>query len=156
VIPKPEIFILNEILQEVVNLEEPNASQKGILLKLEDDQPLEMNSDKQRIQQIILNLVNNAIKFTDEGSVTIGFYRENSNVRINITDTGIGIKEEDSIKLFKPFIQIESHLARKYQGSGLGLSISKKLAELLGGSIDLKSEFGKGSTFSVVLPIYYS
>jgi PAS domain S-box-containing protein len=142
VIPKPEIFILNEILQEVVNLEEPNASQKGILLKLEDDQPLEMNSDKQRIQQIILNLVNNAIKFTDEGSVTIGFYRENSNVRINITDTGIGIKEEDSIKLFKPFIQIESHLARKYQGSGLGLSISKKLAELLGGSIDLKSEFG--------------
>ena len=156
VTPNPEYFDLHEVLEEVINLEEPNASKKGLALRLNGNHKIAIQNDKQRVQQIILNLVNNAIKFTDHGSVLIDYSREEDKVIINVSDTGIGIQKEDIDKLFKPFIQIESHLDRKYQGSGLGLSISKKLVEMLGGTIHLKSDFGSGSTFTVMLPVLFN
>ncbi len=153
VFPKMESLNLQEILDEIIKLEEPLAKEKGDTIDLLSKESVFIFSDRQRIRQIIINLVDNAIKFTSQGSIVIKCSKEDKFAKIEITDTGIGIKAEDVIKLFKPFIQVESYLARKHQGSGLGLSICKKLIELLGGSISVKSEFGKGSTFTVMLPL---
>jgi PAS domain S-box-containing protein len=153
VVPKMENFNLQEILDEIIKLEEPLAKDKRDSIDLISKESIMIFSDRQRIRQIVINLLDNAIKFTSHGSITIKCAREGKFAKVEIVDTGIGIKEEDIGKLFKPFIQIESHLARKHQGSGLGLSICKKLIELLGGSIEVKSELEKGSIFTVMLPI---
>ena len=150
-----EDFTIQDIIEDVVKLETSAANSKGIELNVsQPEDPITIKSDKVRVQQIILNLVNNAIKFTDEGSVTIYCQKETTQVRISITDTGIGIKEEDVDKLFNPFIQVENELTRKYQGTGLGLSICKKLVNLLNGIISVESRYGFGSTFTVTLPLF--
>jgi len=100
-----------------------------------------------------LNLLSNAIKFTEKGSIRIFCAEENGFVRISVTDTGIGINEENLKKLFRPFTQIDTGLSRQYEGTGLGLSISKRLVTLMGGTISVKSEAGKGSTFSFTVPV---
>lgn len=149
-----ETFNIREVIEEVIKLEKLAALDKGLSLDSEvaaDIGPL--ISDKYRIHQVVLNLLNNAVKFTNEGSVKIKCYKENEFVKIEIIDTGIGIKEEDLNKLFSPFIQVESDLSKKHEGTGLGLSISRKLIDLLHGSIEVKSEFGVGSTFTVTLPL---
>lgn len=151
--PKLEILNLNEILEEIIKLTTPLAKNKGDSLILNSQESLEIITDRLRLRQIIFNLVDNAIKFTNKGFITINCNKEEKFAVIEVSDTGIGIKEEDQKKLFKPFIQIESYLARKHYGSGLGLSICKKLVELLGGTINVNSEQGKGSTFTVRLPI---
>ena len=110
-------------------------------------------SDKKRVSQIMINLLNNAVKFTEKGSVTITCCRDDHTIFTEISDTGIGIRKEDMDKLFSPFMQFENNLTRKYEGSGLGLSITRKLLELLDGSIKVKSEAGVGSTFTFTLPI---
>ena len=144
---------LLEVLEEVLKTEIPHANSKGISLKLINPESIFFISDKQRLYQILLNLVNNAIKFTDKGSVSIRCFRENQVINIEITDTGIGIENENLNKLFSPFFQVENPLIRTNKGSGLGLSICKKLAELLHGDISIKSEYGIGSTFTVSLPL---
>src|SRR5207247_452818 len=105
--------------------------------------------------QILLNLANNAIKFTDQGQVRIVLDRQEHEGRmwtqVGVHDTGIGIRPEDQDKLFQPFSQIERN-ARPNGGTGLGLQLSQRLAELLGGQINFKSEYGKGSTFTLSLP----
>jgi PAS domain S-box-containing protein len=151
--PKLEVLNLNEILEEIIKLTTPLAKNKGDSLILNSQESLEIITDRLRLRQIIFNLVDNAIKFTNKGFITINCNKEEKFAVIEVSDTGIGIKEEDQKKLFKPFIQIESYLARKHYGSGLGLSICKKLVELLGGTINVNSEQGKGSTFTVRLPI---
>jgi len=156
VFPKMENLNLIEVLDEIIKLAEPLAKNKSNSLTLISKEPVLIFSDRQRIRQIIFNLVDNAIKFTSQGSITIDCSKEDDLAKIEIADTGIGIGEEDQKKLFKPFIQVENYLARKHQGSGLGLSICKKLIELLGGTIRLKSELGKGSTFTVLLPMISS
>jgi len=109
-------------------------------------------NDKKRINQILINLIGNAIKFTDKGTISIKVRRKNENVEISVKDTGPGIREEDLKKLFKPFSQIiESGKVK--EGSGLGLHLSKKLANLLGGDLFVKSKFGKGSTFTLILEL---
>jgi signal transduction histidine kinase len=97
--------------------------------------------------------LNNGVKFTEKGSVSITCYEESNSVNVDVNDTGIGIKAENLRKLFAPFIQIDNELTRKHQGTGLGLSICKKLMDLLYGTIKVKSEFGSGSTFSISLPL---
>lgn len=151
--PKLEVLNLNEILEEIIKLTTPLAKNKGDSLILNSQESFEIITDRLRLRQIIFNLVDNAIKFTNKGFITINCNKEEKFAVIEVSDTGIGIKEEDQKKLFKPFIQIESYLARKHYGSGLGLSICKKLVELLGGTINVNSEQGKGSTFTVRLPI---
>ncbi len=110
-------------------------------------------ADSRRVEQVLLNLLSNAIKFTERGSIRIACANEDGFVRISVTDTGIGIKEEDLKKLFQPFTQVESGLSRKYEGTGLGLSISKRLVTMMGGTIAVESESGKGSTFSFTIPV---
>ncbi|MHB8844459.1 MAG: ATP-binding protein, partial [Nitrospirota bacterium] len=96
--------------------------------------------------------LSNAIKYTERGRVQVACGLRDGFVRTTITDTGIGIANEDLPKLFRPFHQVESGLTRRYDGTGLGLSISKKLVELLRGNIEVESELGKGSSFSFTLP----
>jgi PAS domain S-box-containing protein len=149
-----EYFLLEEVLKEVIELEEPVAQNKGITISyINSPEQIEIFCDRKRILQVMLNLLNNAIKFTEKGMVTIRSYKDFEYVNIDVTDTGIGIKAEDISKLFKPFIQLENSLTRNYEGSGLGLSISKKLMELLRGDISVKSNYGSGTIFTVKIPL---
>ena len=111
--------------------------------------------DQQKCKQVLFNLLSNAVKFTDDGgSVDIVATLDGPNrVRMRVTDTGIGIKPEDLGKLFVEFQQVDSSLARRYQGTGLGLALTKKIVEFQKGSIKIESEPGKGSAFTVILPL---
>ena len=161
-----EAFSLSASVARVVDLLQPIAQRKSINLRLlNESQQGRMLSNKRRLEQVLLNLINNAIKFTDEGDVTVivedaGQRLSKSAdtddvtdvIRIRVQDTGEGIKEEDMSKLFIPFSQIDSGLDRDHEGSGLGLSICRGLVEILGGDIKVKSEWRKGSEFIVTLP----
>ena len=105
-----------------------------------------------RLRQILWNLIGNAIKFTHQDSIVLRIAKEDSSIVLEVEDTGIGISATDRKKLFRPFSQGDESMTRKFGGTGLGLALSKRLAELLGGSLELKvSEVGKGSTFRVVI-----
>jgi signal transduction histidine kinase len=99
------------------------------------------------VEQVLLNLLSNAVKFTEQGRVSVRCMREAQSYLITVSDTGIGIKDDNLDKLFKPFHQVDNGLSRKYEGTGLGLSICKRLAELMGGEVGVNSEYGIGSTF---------
>ena len=147
-------FSLLEVIQKVLESTTQFADKKNIKLKVAIGGNIgQITSDKLRVQQMLINLVNNAIKFTDAGSVTIKCYKVDKFVKIQVIDTGIGIEEDKLEQLFKPFSQIDTGLTRKHEGTGLGLSICKKLTEMLNGSIKVKSMFGTGSTFTVTLPV---
>ena len=109
-------------------------------------------SDRQKIKQIVLNLLSNALKFTRQGSITIRAAAINGDrLTIAIADTGIGIDPSDHAKIFEDFQQVDSSVARPYGGTGLGLSICRRLATMLGGRLDMESEVGRGSTFTLVV-----
>ena len=112
-----------------------------------------ISTDIVRLRQILINLVSNAAKFTEEGKISITLSVIGSWMEIAVSDTGIGIKEEDLHKLFIAYGRIEDAKTKKREGTGLGLTISKNLAELLGGTIAVTSIYGKGTTFVVSLPI---
>ncbi|VEP11866.1 Signal transduction histidine kinase [Hyella patelloides LEGE 07179] len=109
-------------------------------------------ADSLRLKQILINLLSNAVKFTEQGSVTLQVKATSKMLLFSIIDTGIGISKEDSAKLFQPFQQINTPLHRQHKGTGLGLALSRKLAQLHGGDITLTSEVGKGSCFTVSIP----
>jgi len=116
---------------------------------------LRVQADRGRVRQVLLNLLSNAIKFTPDGgriTVAAGPVDGGSEVRIAVTDTGIGIAAEDQPKLFQEFSQLDASASRKYEGTGLGLALSRRLIELHGGAIGVESEMGKGSTFWFTLP----
>lgn len=146
---------LKGILNECIYTFTPNAEKKGISLelKVDDSVPDIINSDILRVRQILMNLLGNAVKFTEKGSVTLEATVVNSNVLIKVIDTGIGISEDVQKYLFSPFTQADASITQQYGGSGLGLAISKQLAELLGGSLELESQVNKGTTFTLCLPI---
>jgi PAS domain S-box-containing protein len=149
-----ETFDLGASLANLVRSAAPLAEKKGLSLWHEIGSEVgEMTSDRRRVEQIVLNLLSNAVKFTDHGSVKLACTADDERATIRVVDTGIGIRAEDLGKLFRPFRQVDAGTARHYDGTGLGLSISRKLAELLGGSIEVESEPGRGSTFTVVLPL---
>lgn len=133
-----------------------------LLDDIADDVPFVIKGDPKRMRQIIINLMGNAMKFTQEGSVTIRVTKggkvmttppDGMILRFEIVDTGIGMKEEVAARLFRPFSQADNSTSRKYGGTGLGLSICKKLVELMGGMIGVDSELGKGSTFWFEIPV---
>jgi signal transduction histidine kinase len=108
------------------------------------------------VRQVLLNLLSNAIKFTpDGGRITVAAAPANGGAaaRISVTDSGIGIAPEDQAKLFQEFVQLDASASRKYEGTGLGLALSRRLVELHGGAIGVESEVGKGSTFWFTLPV---
>jgi signal transduction histidine kinase len=132
----------------------PLAEKKGLLLSsVMVPERIEMVSDRRRIEQVLINLLNNAVKFTEKGKVHLQCQIIDKNVMISVSDTGIGIKAENIPTLFQPFKQVDSGISRQYEGTGLGLSICKKLVELLEGEIWVESEPGKGSTFIFTLPL---
>jgi signal transduction histidine kinase len=143
-------------IEETLSLIKEKASKHNILLKTEFDPEIEfIEADKQRFKQILFNLLSNAVKFSKEegGVVTITAKKEGDMAKISVSDTGIGIKEENISKLFRKFEQLESEIGKKYGGTGLGLSITKQLVELHGGTIAAKSKYGEGSTFIFMLPL---
>jgi PAS domain S-box-containing protein len=147
-------FNISDVVKNVLDLSQPFAQSKNLVLTATIDSELtEIVSDQMRVQQVIINLVNNALKFTEIGSVQVNVSKKNNHFVIKVIDTGIGIEAGQLKTLFKPFIQIDSGVTRKHEGTGLGLSISKKLVTMLGGSISVESEPEKGSTFTVELPI---
>ena len=110
-------------------------------------------NDESKIKQVLVNFINNALKFTSEGFIEIGFETNQNLATIYVKDSGIGIPREFHGKIFERFRQVETALTRQYGGSGLGLAISKQLAELIGGKVSLESEPQKGSTFFLSLPL---
>lgn len=144
---------INEIVKEVGNTMATLANQKNLqfTLELEENLP-KLSFDKDKIIQVLTNLVSNAIKFTNEGGITIKTDSKNSGVYVSVSDTGMGIKEDDLPKLFREFEQLDKGDERKTGGTGLGLAISKKMIEGHEGRIWATSEYGKGSTFTFFLP----
>ena len=128
---------------------------KNIKLIREMDKPIKMSTDKIRLSEILTNLIDNAIKFTEKGYVKVKARKQEDSVLVEIIDTGLGIAKDEKSKLFEKFYQISTPSKSEVQGTGLGLSITKQMVELLGGKIDFKSELGKGSTFYFTLPIKY-
>lgn len=148
-----ETIDLRPIIEKAVQSARPLADQNG--LDLECEIPTDIGTvtgDARRIEQVVLNLLGNAIKFTPEGSVRIRCASEPDRVVVRVEDTGIGIKPEDIETIFEAFRQADTGLKRKYEGTGLGLSISRRLVELMGGRIWATSALGTGSTFSFSLP----
>jgi signal transduction histidine kinase len=160
-----EPFELGELLERVVNSVMPMARKKGLALEMIVPSGLgQLVSDRRRVEQIILNLANNAIKFTEVGSITVtvesvDVWRGSAGrpaqaaVRVSVSDTGLGLKPEHLSKLFQPFSQIDSGLTRQHEGTGLGLAICRRLGTLLGGEMNVTSEWSQGSTFSITLPL---
>ncbi|MFZ2412511.1 MAG: ATP-binding protein, partial [Candidatus Methanoperedens sp.] len=140
-----------DAINEGLILVKEKAKRHNIALKVELDPYLKfIEADIQRFKQILFNLLDNAVKFSkkDGGTVTITAKKEGNMAKFSVSDTGIGIKEENLVRLFREFEQIDSGISRKYGGTGLGLSITKKLVELHGGKISVKSRYGEGSTFT--------
>lgn len=148
-----EEFSLRVPILKVVQSISPLAEKKGLELSVHlDDAVGSVVADERRVEQILLNLLGNAVKFTEQGGISIQCEREAGRYVTTITDTGIGIREEDLSGLFQPFHQIDTGLSRKYEGTGLGLSICRRLVELMGGSITVTSKAGEGSSFKFILP----
>lgn len=150
----PEAFSLRAMLTRVTDTLRPLAEEKGLQLFLEVSPEVdEIVNDERRIQQVIINLANNAIKFTEKGEVRIECRCAGDMIEMLFKDTGIGIKKEDVPRLFKPFHQLDSGITRKYEGTGLGLSICMKILQMTNGKLTFESQYGKGSTFMVLLPL---
>lgn len=142
---------IKKIVEDVIHSFQYSARKKGIKIYNEITESKIIKTDDSKLRQIFFNIIGNAVKFTDEGHVRI-FLEENDNsICFSIEDTGIGIPKEKHDEIFKSFFQIENNIKQKKPGSGLGLSISKKLAQLLGGDIIIESEEGKGTTFTICI-----
>lgn len=144
---------LNSIVEESVALFTAAASEKGLNIKfIKKSQFININSDDNLLTKILNNLINNAVKYTDAGSIEVRTETVNGYARIEVRDTGIGIDSEYLSLIFEPFRQTSEGYSRRYEGTGLGLTITKKIVEVLGGSITVQSQKGKGSVFMVEIP----
>jgi signal transduction histidine kinase/CheY-like chemotaxis protein len=146
-------FSPRQVLEDVRALLGPEAARKGLTLDAEIDVPELALGDPLRLRQILVNLVGNAVKFTDRGVVTITARAGERELRIDIRDTGIGIAADDVARLFAPFAQVDASTTRRFGGTGLGLSISRQLAQLMRGDITVVSRPGAGSTITLALPL---
>ena len=145
-----------DVINEVALALAPLAETKGVRFDVQlPREEIAVRTDRRALHQIVINLANNAIKYTERGAVDIELARPRENGRlltdIRVTDTGVGIREEDQVKLFQAFTQIDASTIRRYEGTGLGLHLSQKLAALIGAHISFHSEYGAGSTFTLTL-----
>jgi len=147
-------FNINKFINDIIKAHSVHVNEKGLVLnyKLSSDIPTYLRGDPNRLQQILNNLLNNSIKFTDRGEVNLTLKKINSNkaeveILFEVSDTGVGMEKQTMDKLFKSFSQGDSSFTRRYAGTGLGLVITKQLIEMMGGRIWVESEVGKGSTF---------
>jgi CheY-like chemotaxis protein/nitrogen-specific signal transduction histidine kinase/HPt (histidine-containing phosphotransfer) domain-containing protein len=151
-------FDLNALLKDVLDLYVPRADAKNLAIRLERDQNLPdwVRGDPLRVRQILLNLVDNAIKFTHTGEIRLSVTRvvnQPNQLHFAVSDTGIGMSAETQSRVFQAFAQADGSVSRKFGGTGLGLTICRQLAELMGGSLTLESTPGQGSTFHLSLPL---
>jgi signal transduction histidine kinase/DNA-binding response OmpR family regulator len=149
-----ESLHLAAIVEDVRSSVEPLAAKKQIQVVIEGAPDIELIADAGKLKQMMLNLVSNAIKFTPErGTVTISSERQPDAIEISVADTGIGIAEADRGRIFNEFQQLDSSASRQVQGTGLGLALTRRFANLHGGDVRLDSELGKGSVFTISLPL---
>jgi signal transduction histidine kinase len=147
-------YSIRDVIQAVVASTQSLATEKNLALKITVPADLPaVSGDERRIAQVLLNLVGNAIKFTDAGEVRIDAAADNGEVLVSVSDTGPGIAEADQVKIFEEFRQAEGSITQRKGGTGLGLAIAKRIVELHGGKIWVASEVGKGSKFTFTLPI---
>ena len=147
-------FDMRTAVESALSLAGPLAARKNLTLNASFGSGVgPVVSDRRRVEQILINLVNNAIKFTVRGRVDVECSVANGSLLTTVKDTGIGVQEDKLALLFRPFQQIESGLGRRHEGTGLGLSICKQLVELLGGQMEVRSKYGEGSAFSFRLPL---
>ena len=144
---------VSDFLKEIESETKSLISETGLnfVWNIEPDLLLH-RTDPAKLKVVLKNLISNAVKFTEKGTVTVDAHRKDDGVEINIIDTGIGISSEDLPIIFEPFRQVESPLTRRHGGVGMGLYIAKRLLEILGGTIKVESEVGRGSTFRVWIP----
>jgi len=145
-----------ELLENLHGMMDKSASDKGLMLtsEIEDNLPDSLNGDASRLQQILLNLVNNAVKFTDKGSIRVRlFYPYENRWGIEVSDTGRGIPTTELPHIFDTFRQVEGTTTRVHGGFGLGLSIVKQLVSLMNGEIKVQSQLDVGTTFIITLPL---
>jgi signal transduction histidine kinase/CheY-like chemotaxis protein/HPt (histidine-containing phosphotransfer) domain-containing protein len=146
----------HQLIAEVVSMLRPRAHEKGIRLdyRWDSEIPEMIQSDPYRLRQLLMNLVGNAVKFTEHGGVEVvsRLIREGNRLVLQVRDTGIGIAQEHLDGIFKPFVQADNSMTRKFGGTGLGLAIAKNICESLGGSLAVVSQLGQGATFTATLP----
>jgi GAF domain-containing protein/CheY-like chemotaxis protein/tetratricopeptide (TPR) repeat protein len=148
-------FDVKALVDQCVTITTP-LLKPGVTLEKQADESLRIiRSDQEKIKQIVLNLLSNAAKFTNTGSVILRSEKAGENIKISVIDSGIGISEEALGRIFEEFQQADTSTTREYGGTGLGLAISRNLARLLGGDLTAESELGKGSTFTLVIPMQY-
>ncbi len=151
-----EPFRLEDVVQVATSTVEPILKDGRVRLvkDIAPDLP-PINSDRDKLKQVILNLLSNSAKFTEQGEIKVSGWQENGSLKLVVSDTGIGMKQEALSHIFDEFRQEDMSTTRKYGGTGLGLAIVKKLTNLLGGEIEVESEVGAGSRFTITLPVNY-
>ncbi|EKD34047.1 MAG: GAF sensor signal transduction histidine kinase, partial [uncultured bacterium] len=154
VFPEVEAFDLIALVKEVTGSFEPQIREKRLTLHSRLSARIKMRSDRRRIKQILMNLMSNAVKYTEEGRIDIAVRKlQDDRLEVKVSDTGIGMSKENMKRLFQPFQQVGMELTKSFEGTGLGLYLSQKLANLLGGEIVVESQPGKGSVFTAILPL---
>jgi signal transduction histidine kinase len=149
---QPEQLSVSDVVREVVALMEPIAEERGLEFVVPETPAVLVETDLGKLRQILLNLVTNAIKFTEKGVVELTVEDEDEHVVFVVRDTGPGIEPAHIDSVFNPFWQVDQSSTRRAGGTGLGLTVSRRLARLLGGDVDVRSRVARGSTFRVRLP----
>ena len=155
---QPAPVLTERLASDMQKVFQPIADERGLALEIERDAncPVTIETDRMRLEQVLKNLLSNALKFTERGSVRLSFSPVGEDrLAIKVADTGIGIAKEQQASIFEAFQQADGTISRKYGGTGLGLSISRELARLLGGKISLESKVGEGSCFTLTIPVIY-
>jgi len=150
------IFSLRETMDDSLMMLREKALKSGIGLHMElaPQADVTIVADQRKVKQILFNLISNAVKFTSAGgSIDVSAARDGDFVEVTVADNGLGVKDEDIPKLFHPFTQLESVYTKQYEGTGLGLALTRQLVELHGGRVWVKSVFGTGSRFSFTIPL---
>jgi signal transduction histidine kinase len=149
----PENFMLSSVIEEAITTIEPQLNGKNLTLQKNISEDIQLHTDKKRLLQCLINYLSNAVKYTDEGIVTITSEIIDDKIKLSVKDTGIGISENDLPRLFKAFERLESHLKIKAGGTGLGLYLIRKLVtEILEGDVFVETQIGQGSTFGLIIP----
>jgi signal transduction histidine kinase len=150
-----ELVDLRALVRETAGVIEPSAMRRGLFLEVSTvtKEELTLVTDGGAVRQILINLLTNAIRFTDVGGIRVRVGAHDGHASIEVIDTGVGIREADQDRIFQPFVQLESVVSRRHGGSGLGLAVSRDMARLLGGDIMVWSEPGRGSAFTLLLPL---
>ncbi len=146
-------FGLADVVSEAVMIIRPDSEKKGLRLNIDVPEDIMLQTDRAKVRQILINLLGNAVKFTDEGQISVHCKATNGRCVIVVEDSGIGIDASDFDHIFEPFRQLEPSMTRKIGGTGLGLAVSRRFASLLGGSVEVDSAPGKGARFTVTIPL---